>query len=72
MSNVVAHSPDLRRGQCLRDLVAQRLQAWPVQPASDPGLRHAAVALVLADAGHGADLSGMPAHADWSDTPRWC
>ena len=67
MANVVADSPDLRRGQWLRDLVAQRLQAWPVQPAADPALRHAAVALVLADAGHGADLSGMPAHADWSD-----
>lgn len=33
------------------------------------GLHRAAVALVVVDAGHGADIDGMPAHAHWSHEP---
>lgn len=51
----------------LRSRIAERLTKWQIQPAIDPALRRAAVALVLSDAGHGADLGGMPQHADWSD-----
>lgn len=46
----------------------QRLAAWPVQVGSGAGLRHAAVALCVVEAGHGADLPGLPTHDDWSDT----
>ncbi len=59
--------PLLGRDAALRASVVRRLAAWPVQPATDPALRHAAVALVLADAGHGADLTGLPTHEGWSD-----
>ena len=57
----------LRRDEGLRARIAARLQAWQIQPAVDPALRRAAVALVLADAGHGAELGGMPHHTEWSD-----
>ena len=57
----------LRRDDRLRGSIAARLQAWQIQPAADPTLRRAAVALVVADAGQGADLGGMPQHAEWSD-----
>lgn len=39
----------------------------PVPP--ETGLRRAAVALVVVDAGHGAGIDGMPAHARWSQEP---
>lgn len=38
-----------------------------MQARDATGLRHAAVALVLVDAGFGADLPGFARHARWSD-----
>lgn len=49
----------------LRALVARRLQAFELRPLT--GTRHAAVAVVIADAGHGPELPGLPQHAAWSD-----
>lgn len=46
-----------------------RLAAWPRQAiaaSESPGLKRAAVVLAVADAGHGADLAGLPRHAHWS------
>ena len=57
----------LRRDEGLRLLIQQRLAATPVQAAAATGLRRAAVALVLVDAGFGADLPGFSAHTAWSD-----
>jgi len=52
----------------LKRLVARHLRSFALQP---PGTtveagRHAAVALAIADAGHGADLPGMPIQGAWS------
>jgi 8-oxo-dGTP pyrophosphatase MutT (NUDIX family) len=53
----------------LRGVIATRLRAFaPLAldgPATD-GLRRAAVAIVVTETGHGADLPGLPHHADWS------
>jgi 8-oxo-dGTP pyrophosphatase MutT (NUDIX family) len=53
----------------LRTLVAARLQAFAPLMLDGPataGLRRAAVAIVVTETGHGADLPGLPHHADWS------
>lgn len=50
----------------LRERLAARLGAWPVQPRSDPALKRAAVALAIIEEGHGADLPGLPRHSHWS------
>ena len=56
----------LARTPALRQHLQQCLAAWPLQAADEAGLRRAAVALVVTDAGHGADLPTMPLH------PYWC
>lgn len=48
----------------LRDTLTRHLAAFEVQAAA-PGARAAAVAVTVTDEGHGADLSGMPSHAQW-------
>lgn len=58
------------RDQRLKRLVTRHLRAFAPQAASAqevaPG-RHAAVAIAIADAGHGADLPGLPREpAAWS------
>lgn len=58
----------------LRDLrlkrqVAQHLRCFDARPAAAPEVapgRRAAVAVAIADAGHGAELPGMPQRAAWS------
>ncbi len=52
-----------------RDEVQQRLQSCAVQALPTEGRRHAAVALVLTETGLGADLPGLPQHADWQRAP---
>lgn len=47
--------------------VRQRLAAWQHHTPDANGLRRAAVAMVLTDEGHGADLPGMPRHDRWSE-----
>lgn len=49
--------------------VAQRLAGVEPQALQRPGLRRAAVALVLLEAGHGAGVPGLPRHAHWSEAP---
>lgn len=47
--------------------MAQRLAGWSRHVAADdPALQRAAVALVITDAGHGADLPDLPVLAHWS------
>ncbi|MCX7231510.1 MAG: CoA pyrophosphatase [Burkholderiales bacterium] len=57
----------MRLDDTLRSGVAARLAGWPVQAIPDDARRRAAVALVLVDAGHGADLNGFPRHPQWRD-----
>jgi len=57
----------LRRDADLRARLAERLARWPVARIEDTGLRPAAVAVAIVDAGHGADLDGFARHPDWSD-----
>jgi 8-oxo-dGTP pyrophosphatase MutT (NUDIX family) len=56
--------PDLLRAQW-----TQALAALALQPLAPPGARRAAVAVVVTEAGHGADLDGLPQHAAWSPLP---
>ena len=56
--------------QTLRQSLLERLRAFDVRTlALLPGNRHAAVALALIEEGHGADLPGLPQHAQWSRAP---
>jgi 8-oxo-dGTP pyrophosphatase MutT (NUDIX family) len=55
-----------RNDESLRTRVAARLRGFAVQPIAE-GVHRAAVALVIADEGHGADLPGIAAPAVWSD-----
>jgi mutator protein MutT len=57
------------RGDQFRALVQARIGSFELRAMPAEGLRHAAVALVITEAGHGADLPGMPALDAWSDAP---
>ncbi|WP_341888338.1 CoA pyrophosphatase [Variovorax sp. YR752] len=57
------------RGDALRQLLCERLRGIPVRSLEADGKRHAAVAVPVVEAGHGADLPVLPVHADWSDAP---
>jgi mutator protein MutT len=57
------------RGDLLRTLLHERLAAFETHALPAEGRRHAAVALAVTEAGHGADLPGLPQHAAWSDAP---
>ena len=59
--------PDLR-GEPLA-IWRQRLHARPPHPLPLAGRRHAAVALAVTECGHGADVDGLPSHADWQTAP---
>ncbi len=56
----------MRRDNQLRKRIAQALGRFPVHALSGQHTRSAAVALAVSDAGHGADLSGLPQSASWS------
>ena len=56
----------MRRDARLRARLQQRLGALELRPQASDGRHRAAVALAVADAGHGADLAGLPEHAAWS------
>ncbi|MFM1992003.1 MAG: hypothetical protein RJA99_4960 [Pseudomonadota bacterium] len=60
-------TPPIRRDDALHATLAERLARWPVRTIDDPALRRAAIAVTIVDAGHGAGLSGLPSHADWSE-----
>jgi mutator protein MutT len=56
-------------GQALRTQLHARLARFCVQALPAEGRKHAAVALAVSEAGHGAGLPGLPQHAVWSDAP---
>lgn len=56
----------MQRDQPLRNLIEAKLRVFGVHALSTDGRHAAAVAVPIVDAGHGADLPGLPAHAEWS------
>ena len=59
----------MQRDDALRQLLADRLAAWPRHAPDEAGLKRAAVALVVTDEGTGADLDGVagpPLTGHWS------
>lgn len=59
-------APALPRDEALRAQLSRRLADWPLHAPDDTGLRRAAVALVVADEGHGAEVPGLRRLARWS------
>lgn len=53
----------------LKQLIRERLAAFPVQIAEVDDAHHAAVAITVTDTGFGADLPGLPVHESWNDSP---
>jgi mutator protein MutT len=53
----------------LRTLLRSRLDGFEVQSAAAEGLRRAAVAVLVCEAGHGPDLPSLPQHAHWNPAP---
>ena len=60
-------TPCTLRDDDLAARVREHLQSFAVQAFGDHQHRGAAVAVVITDEGHGADLSGLPQHAHWSE-----
>lgn len=56
----------MQRDRQLRSLVEANLRAFTVRSPSADRQRAAAVAVAVADEGHGADLPGLPRHVAWS------
>lgn len=57
----------MQRNRRLKESIRMHLGGFAVRSAAlDAGRRAAAVAVVIADEGFGADLAGLPRHADWS------
>jgi 8-oxo-dGTP pyrophosphatase MutT (NUDIX family) len=52
----------------LRGMIARRLQTFETRVAAHAEGRQAAVAIVVADVGYGADLRGLPRHAEPQST----
>jgi mutator protein MutT len=53
----------------LQDTLRARLRAFDLQSLPTEGRRHAAVAVVVTEEGHGAGLAGLPRHVVWSREP---
>ena len=56
----------MQRDSALRTLVADRLAAWQLHAPDAAGLKQAAVVLVVADEGRGAQLRGLRQSRVWS------
>jgi mutator protein MutT len=62
-------APMTPRGDELQDLLRSRLAHFDVHTLDPAGRRHAAVAVAVTESGHGAGLTGLPEHAQWSNAP---
>ena len=61
-----AESEPVERSAGLRERLAARLRGIAVHPLASPESPRAAVAIAVVDEGHGAELAGLPAPAQWS------
>lgn len=59
----------LPSGEPFRSLLQARLGTFRVQTLAAEGRRRAAVAVAVTEAGHGADLPGLPRRESWSEAP---
>jgi 8-oxo-dGTP pyrophosphatase MutT (NUDIX family) len=59
----------MRIDEAWRQQLEQRLGGFEPQALDRPGLRRAAVALVLLETGHGAEVPGLPRLPVWSEAP---
>jgi 8-oxo-dGTP pyrophosphatase MutT (NUDIX family) len=59
----------MQRDETFRQQVRDRLAAWPRHAPDETGLRRAAVALVITDEGHGAQVHGLERQEQWSHRP---
>jgi 8-oxo-dGTP pyrophosphatase MutT (NUDIX family) len=66
---VSAPDPPPPTGADLREVLRQRLATFDVQALAHEGRPHAAVALVVVEEGHGAEVPGLPRRAGWSVAP---
>jgi 8-oxo-dGTP pyrophosphatase MutT (NUDIX family) len=73
MSEPGSEQPVAAAPTAARDLkpedVRQRLSDFEVLAVDPAGRKRAAVALVVVEAGHGAEVPGMPQHTGWSTAP---
>ena len=63
---VTGTARSMQRNQHLKTLIQEKLRAFPVQAAERDQQHAAAVAVVITDEGHGAELPGFTRHAAWS------
>jgi len=56
----------MQRDRRLRDRIEAHLRGFAVRPLAAAACRPAAVAVAIVDEGPGADLPGLPRHAEWS------
>jgi len=56
-------------GETFRKRLQERLASFDVQALPAEGHRTAAVAVAVTEAGHGADLAGLPQHEAWNEAP---
>ena len=53
----------------MRRLISARLRGFDVASIDCEGRRHAAVAIVVTEEGHGAHVAGLAQHESWSEAP---
>lgn len=53
----------------LKETIRERLARFAVRRAEVDDAHHAAVAITVTDTGFGADLPGLPVHAEWHAAP---
>jgi 8-oxo-dGTP pyrophosphatase MutT (NUDIX family) len=58
-------APGAQCDDVFRQQIETHLGAFEHQLADDPQARKAAVAVMVVDGGHGADLRGLPSHEQW-------
>lgn len=56
-------------GESLKQVIRERLMAFPARTAEVDDAHHAAVAITITDSGFGADLPGLPRHDAWHPAP---
>jgi 8-oxo-dGTP pyrophosphatase MutT (NUDIX family) len=69
MQGTADQAPTAHEAALSADVARARLARFQAQAIPPEGRKRAAVALVLGEAGHGADIPGLPTHAEWNPEP---